>query len=451
MAEKKGTIKLTKSMYKEQIDVTKDVFSGKYSKVCVAAGRRAGKSYTMDRCALGWALSKEDKEVLWCTPSHSQSQEAYDRIESMLRDVNIAAKFNASTSDRKITFKNGSKIKFKSANKFNNLRGNNPDYVILDELAFFPEGALEEAIEPYMISNVDLVILAASTFNGKDKSFYPMWEEGNSSTKDNEDTVTHRLHYSMNPKTNYKFIEKKRKSLPKQVFDQEYEGIAVFGNSSVFGSFLKVQTVKEWQDYKIGHNYFYGIDVSGKGSDKTILTIIDGSTGETVLVYQVKAETGKAKEQIKEIKPILLGYKGAVGYVEVNGLGQSFYDILEEELMETDVQVETFFTTNPLKLKLVSRILLDINDGTIKLPNIDLCPLLDSEMTQYQVKQTPTGSLTYGHPDGTSVHDDTVDSLMMANYARYELCTTGQNMYTSQDVSLYDIMFNNNSRNQDFI
>jgi hypothetical protein len=62
------------------------------------------------------------------------------------------------------------------------------------------------------------------------------------------------------------------------------------------------------------------------------------------------------------------------------------------------------------------------------LPDVELCSKLDNEMSIYEAKRTGSGALTYSHPKG--LHDDYVDSLLMANLARQRWLFPTSDIYT---------------------
>jgi hypothetical protein len=65
---------------------------------------------------------------------------------------------------------------------------------------------------------------------------------------------------------------------------------------------------------------------------------------------------------------------------------------------------------------MVRKLISDIETMTIELPSETLCPALHREFATYTYKLSPTGKLSFSHISGE--HDDHIDSLMMANYAR---------------------------------
>ena len=73
---------------------------------------------------------------------------------------------NCNYSDNYIRLKNGSEILFRSAEKYDNIRGLTVDYGILDEAAFMKQDAWKEAIRPvFMVKGKKVLFI--STPKGK--------------------------------------------------------------------------------------------------------------------------------------------------------------------------------------------------------------------------------------------------------------------------------------------
>lgn len=421
---KQPKLNIGKSFYVEQSNFAKDALYSTYTFITAKSGRQSGKSYCLDRIGIALALRESRVTIMWVTPSHDQSKDAMERIVQILLDSKIEFKPVYSTGDRYILFNcNNSKISFKSSERFDLLRGKHPDYLILDEFAYFKEGAWDKALAPYLIANRKMKVIAASTFNGKN-NFYDFYMRG---IDDRETSyISHSLHYSKNPNANLEYINEQRKRLPRQIFEQEYEGMAIFGSSVVFGDFSHCQTVTKWSEPVENVKYYFGIDWSGTGDDKTILTIMD-DTGKIALIYEVNST--RTPEQVKELFPLIRKYN-AVGYGESNGLGASGNQLLED----MKIQITDWVTTNGSKQDIVSQLIEDITNSEIALPELNLCPKLDSEMSSFVVDRTATGKLQYKHQVGQ--HDDYIDSVMLANKARID--NIG-NYSVTGDVDYYDL------------
>ena len=300
----------------------------------------------------------------------------------------------------------------------------------MDEFAFFKEGAWEFAIKPYFIANKNLICLVASTPASKNH-FYDLWQRGLTKAKNYKN---HRLHYTMNPATNIEFIEEERKSLPKQVFKQEYEGEFVFGSSQVFGEFSNVQRVRKWVKPNHKHRkYYFGIDwATGDGEDDTVIAIIDDMGN---IVYIEEMDRVNNVKQVNRIMEIIKVYN-ANGYSENNSLGSVCNDIMAENGMD----FWRFTTSQSSKDVIVKQLIRDINENVINLPHICLCSKLDSQMTTFMVDRSKNGKLSYHHAPGA--HDDYVDAVMLANQARVDECGIGTEVieeeYEQDDFDPFD-------------
>ena len=81
---------------------------------------------------------------------------------------------NCNYSENYIALKNGSEIIFRSAEKYDNIRGMTVDYGILDEAAFMKEDAWKEAIRPvFMVRGKKVLFI--STPKGK-SWFYELFQ-----------------------------------------------------------------------------------------------------------------------------------------------------------------------------------------------------------------------------------------------------------------------------------
>jgi hypothetical protein len=406
-------IKVFRKLYPEQKAIARDALNGFYNFLVIKAGRQAGKSFCLDRIGISISIRNGNHSLLWITPSHGQSKDAFERIESLTKDIPDMT-YNRSNNDRHITFGNKSVISFYSAERYDNLRGKNPNAVILDEFAYFKDGAFEYAIKPYFIANKNMKVIAASTPAGKGD----FWKLFNKGALNEKNYISHSLHYSMNPKANLEFINSEKSTMAANTFKQEYEGEFIFGESTVFGNFMANQVITEYKEPTKEHKHYFGIDWSTGGSgDKTVITIIN-EIGEVVYVYECVGNN--EIKQSKELVEIIKRYN-AIGYAENNGIGSTCNSLLINNFKGgySSSVLTRFNTSQDSKQKAVQMLILDINTNDVKLPTSNLCPKLDNELSIYQVKRNKNNKLSYSHPSNR--HDDYVDSLWLANKARHKL------------------------------
>ena len=309
--------------------------------------------------------------------------------------------------ERSIEFINGSVLHFLTASNYEAIRGSTFDSVTGDEVAMWKVGALS-VIKPCVAAKKEAIFVMSSTPKGKNE-FY---EEAMKGMDPDNDFVKHyMMSYEDNEMYDLREIEEQRKSMPDIVFRQEYLAEFCFGKSSVFGIFSGGQSLEQW-GVPDGKQHYFGIDNSGDGDDKTVITIMD-ELGEVSYVEEL--DDMSIPDQVAALASIIKRWN-AVGYSEYNGLGLGTSEYLQ---LECHGRVVKWWTSNESKQELVTNFLYELNSGKIKLPTLELCPKLDNEMSTYSVVRLQSGKLQYSHPKG--LHDDYVDSLMLANQARLKL------------------------------
>jgi hypothetical protein len=388
------------------------------------ASRQSGKTYLLERITAYFALSKPGLRIGFVMAQHSQTLKVFREMEAFL-SKSIIKNSSSGAGDRYFEFINGSRVYFYSQLSINAIIGSTFDYLICDEVALWRLNHFN-LIRPTVAAKQNAKVVIASTPRGKN-DFYQLSLEG----RDPATTFVHefRMSYLDNPYYDVREIEHARKTMPDSVFRQEYMAEFIFGRGSVFGEFAKYQTLDHWiSEPQPEKTYYAGIDVAGTGEDSTVLTIID-NLGDIVYIYETQ-ETS-IPLQAREILPILHQFKPHVA-VECNGLGIGLADIIELNYTYMD----RFWMTNERKSEMVSIFLRDLHDNKIKLPTSTLCPKLDNEMTTFMVSRTGSGKLSYGHAPG--LHDDYVDSMLIANYRRISGSIAAYDIYEPEDLSDLD-------------
>ncbi len=192
----------------------------------VAAGRRFGKTVLGTAKILVAATSKPNSVSLWVAPSHSQARMALDMISSIVprnyREVNRTLS--------EIYLPNGSKLLFRSGERWDNLRGEGLVCAVLDEGAFLDERVWTEAVRPALSDHKGDALLI-STFNGENW-FYRYYR--NAIEQDNEQWASWRFLTLDNPFIDPAEVEEARRNLPREVFEQEYEASPMAFSGAVF-------------------------------------------------------------------------------------------------------------------------------------------------------------------------------------------------------------------------
>ena len=383
----------------KQRDMVNGIISSdaKYHVACV--GRQFGKSMMAMNLVLYWAINSGPCKILWVSPVYSQTSKVQKELMAAIGASGIVKSCNY--SENYISLKNGSEILFRSAEKYDNIRGLTMDYGVLDEAAFMKEDAWREAIKPVFLVRGKKVLFI-STPKGK-TWFYELYQLANAHDYPQYQSYTGTSYDT--PYIDTSEIEEAKKTLPKNVFDQEYLARFIDTGGEVFSN-LDECTVDKWPQAR--GKIFCGIDLA-KQEDYTVATFMD-SDGKVVEIYRANAQEWST--MTRDILQLIRKHQATV-YIEVNSIGDVIYEMIAKEWQDT----HPFQTTSKSKTEIIEGLILDVNEASIQIPSKGLWPYLYDELSVFTYEYNPkTRSIKYGHPSG--FHDDTVIALALANYAR---------------------------------
>jgi hypothetical protein len=376
----------------------------------VACGRQFGKSLLAQNLLLYWLLKTGKQKGAWITPVYNQAKKIFTELTNASNE--IITKQNK--ADLIVEFINGSTIQFLSTDNYNTIRGFSFNYVVLDEAAFIKEEAVNEAIFP-TLSALGKKCLIISTPKSKNW-FYNYYLKG---IDQNNDYISFRAISTDNPYIDKDFIYEQRKSLPENIFRQEYEAEFTEAGNDVFTGVEFVCNINEWDVPNRNRRYYFGTDV-GLTHDYSVLTVID-EHGRVAKIIRIN---GLSYEEIgRTFTTELKRYSVVGGYVESNGVGRALYELIKKEIRST----QEFVTTNESKTQGIRNLIYKIQQYELELPSDKLFPQLKQELDAYSYKVNPNGLLSFNAPSG--YFDDCVMSLMMANEAREKLLLKKSSLY----------------------
>ena len=384
----------------------------------VSTGRQFGKSLLGQNLMLYWLLKSSKQKGAWISPIYNQSkkvfQELSDAANKLIKSSNKA--------DLTMEFINGSTLQFLSAERYDSIRGFSFSHMVVDEAAFIKEIAMQEAIYP-TLSALGKKCLIISTPKSKNW-FYNAYLKGSNG---GSDYISFRGISTDNPHIDDSFILEQSKSLPPEIYKQEY--LAEFSESGndVFTGVDAICILNGWTQYQSNKRYYAGIDL-GLQHDYSVLTIMD----DTGRVCRVERINGSSYAEIsKQFISILRPYRITSGYTEVNGPGLPVFEMLRKEIRK----LRDWTTNNSNKAEGIRNLIYDIQEGSLELPHKEFFPHIYNELNAYSYKIGPTGTMTFNAPSG--FYDDCVMSLMLANEAKRSVGSaskiyiggTARNMY----------------------
>lgn len=374
----------------------------------VSTGRQFGKSLLGQNLLLYWLLKNKKSKGAWISPVYMQATKVFKELSNTCHQLIKAD----NKSELSIEFINGSTLKFLSADNYDSIRGFSFDYMVIDEAAFIKKEAINEAILP-TLTVTGKKCLIISTPKSKNW-FYNYWMLG---SEPNEIYTSFTAISEANPYVDKKFIEEQKKTLPTEVFDQEF--LAKFSDSGndVFKNLSNVCILDQFP--KTTEKCVAGID-TGMSGDYSVLAIFSLS-GELVDLTRVNNKS--IQDIATQFTSVLKRYNTVKILVESNGIGVAMYENIRKVFGN---KVENIHTSQDSKLEQVRLLISDIQEEKIKLPSEQLVPELTREFSNYTYKLSGNGKLSFSHPSGG--HDDIVDAVAMANLLRHRPLPT-QSIY----------------------
>ena len=385
--------------YPKQRKILQAILDGKAKFCVVSLGRQSGKSLMGMNLMLYWAINHGPTKILWVSPVYSQTSKVQKELMQAIGQTRIVQTCNY--SDNYIQLVNGTEIIFRSAERYDNIRGFTFDYAILDEAAFMKEEAWKESIRP-TLSVRGKKVCFMSTPKGKNW-FYDIFQYGLSEDHPNWQSFKGSSYDS--PFMPREELEDAKATLPAAVFRQEYEAEFIDSGGEVFTD-LDQSAFHQWPG-PTGKVYC-GIDLA-KQEDWTVATFID-SEARVVEVYRNRHQQWQVL--IDDMLKLIKKWNATV-IVEVNSIG----DVVFEQIKRQWQDSHPFVTTSKSKQEIIEGLILDFNTGGLQIPHRDIFEPLWDELSYFTYDYNPkTRNIRYGHPVG--LHDDTVISLALANYCR---------------------------------
>ena len=202
-------------------------------------------------------------------------------------------------------------------------------------------------------------------------------------------------------------IERQKKEIPEISFRQEYLCEFLDGALTFF---------QGYNERFSRYNYSYdktwiGIDLSGDGSDETIVTKINEK--DEVEQIKVRGTLDMKYQQIAEI--INNAHNLQMAYIEVNGLGAPMFNEIKK-LVRNNVKLKEWITTNATKEQIVTNLALRIAQNRISFNEAD--NELRSQFGTFICRYTKSRKMQFEALSGH--HDDRIMSLAIALQAKLD-------------------------------
>ena len=357
----------------------------------LACGRRWGKDYCTVHEAIKLCFPNKNL-VWWVAPQYSQTKIGWDMALTFL-NYDLVKTLNR--SELYITFINGSELWFKSADNPDALRGRGIDFLVIDEAATVKREAWENALRPSLSDTRGRAVFI-STPKGHNW-FFELWTRGNDPLF--SDYKSWKYPTEANPYIPKAEVEEARRTLPDNVFRQEYMAEFLENVGSVFRG-VRNCVANTLEEPKPTKQYVMGADLA-KHQDFTVLCILD-QHGH--LCFFDRFSELDWVFQRRRIVNVCQRYNSRL-LIDSTGVGDPIYD----ELRREHVRVDGYKFTSASKADLIENLSMQIENKNVSYPEI---PELINELELFTYKMGQTGTIQYTAPEG--YHDDCVIALALA-------------------------------------
>lgn len=420
-------LKISMKLHKAQQEVYDDPHRFKI----VVFGRQSGKSYLARYMCLEGAANL-DKKVMWVSPSIPSARTHWNEIVRLLSKSKYPVLIKQTSKE--IFFPNGGYLVVRSAQVPDNLRGDSLDLIVCDEAAFYPNGEYlwDKVLVPMVTATKGSIVLC-TTPKGRNW-VYNLFELG---LKPNPFYKSFRITSYDSPYQDKALLDEIRRTRPDKKFREEYLAEFIADSGGVFSKIEEAAVTPHLDKPLANGRYVCGIDWANE-PDYTALVTIDIVNRSVV---NLKRFNGMyPNEQIQAIREHMYLWYPEIIVVEKNGLGETFFRLLQSELRDTsegvgldevsqqieirfkDVYVAGFklrgvHWNSAFKRDAVDRLAADIELGRFKLLSTESREgqVMISEFSTYERRVTKAGNIEYGAQEGAT--DDTVMATVLAYLA----------------------------------
>lgn len=388
-------------LHEGQKTVAEKILTLAYPEIALVCGRLWGKD-TIEIPSASYLCRHGYQIGIFCH-SFADCKKIFDKIRAIDRNGVFEYRYSSPLRIKHPT--SGGTIEFYTYSDADKLRGKNFfDIVFLNEASLMPDKDFHAVIQP--LSNSLKMIVYVGTAAPVDW-FQAKFEAGQ---KPNKQIWSYRAPSSQNARINTpEKLAAAKASMPPDLYAQEYECEFVAANGAAFSN-TESLFVLDTMARPTETNYF-GVDV---GMQSDYFVIIGLNQRGELIYYERMLRVGYPEANARTINA-LKNFKGFC-FIEINGTGRPVYDNVLDGLGR-NTKMEIFAYDESKKddrRDAWGALFTSISLGEIKVPKtmIDL----REELAKMTYNRLPSGDIKYEAKAG--FHDDIVDALKLANFAR---------------------------------
>ena len=361
----------------------------------ICCGRRWGKTRYAAAKLIDQGATSEGGDYGWIAPTYliaDRGVEAVRQIGGELVNIHgdnpTLAEFDGP--------KGHVRIYFLSAERPQAILGFGFRGIVLDETAQIPADVWQTYIRPTLSDHMGWASLI-STPRGRNW-FFDMFTRGGE-----PGYASFTFPSNSNPFFPAEEWEEARRTLPSDVFKQEYE--AQFLEDSA-GVFRGIDACLVDAAPSATGPVVVGIDLA-KHNDYTVCIAMDAATGACLAMDRFNMLDWPIQKG--RIREFCRAWRGTA-WMEVNSIGDAIYDDLKGEVSD----LRPWVTNNASKARAIQQLSVDIEQRRVSWPRA--WSVLTDELKRYEYAISARGVMTYNAPAG--FHDDCVMAFAICNVNR---------------------------------
>jgi hypothetical protein len=377
----------------------------------VCTGRRFGKTMCLAAELLDRGATEKAGEYGWVAPTYNVAERGIEAIR-LIADGAIEVSGRAPSRVEWRSKIGTSRIWFLSADNPDNIRGFGFQGIVIDEAAAIPVSVWHYVLRPTIAQTLGWAVFV-STPKGRNW-FYDLYTRGLDPGE--KDYASFSFPSKASPYFPAKEWEEAKRTLPADVFRQEYEAEFLEDSAGVFRNIdgcLFDPAALSMEQRAPSRNVIIGCDVA-KHTDWTVLIAMDAETGRCFDMERFNHLDWPIQKE--RILAFAFKHRGRI-VLDATGVGDPIYD----DLKRVWADIEGFKFTSSSKTALVQRLIVAVEQRRVSWPAA--WEVLTAEMRRYEYAISPSGGITYDAPSG--YHDDCVMALALANHRRWETESCG--------------------------
>jgi hypothetical protein len=420
---------------------------------CVCTGRRFGKTLCLAAELADRGSHEGGGDYGWVAPTYNVAERGIEAFRTIGEGfVNVCGRAPSRVEFQGMVGMPPTRVWFLSADNPDNIRGFGFKGLVIDEAAAIPADVWHYVLRPTIAQTLGWAVFV-STPKGRNW-FYDLFTRGLDPSE--TDYASFRFPSNASPYFPAKEWEEARRTLPADVFRQEYEAEFMEDSAGVFRN-VDACLIKEFEqkDAKFAkadeyiRNVVIGCDVA-KHTDWTVLIAMDAETGRCFAMERFNHLDWPIQKE--RILGFARRYRGRL-ILDASGVGDPIFD----DLKRVYVDIEPFKFTSLSKTELVQRLIVGVEQRRVSWPagavvrsqesesRMGAGPgeefeqktakftkggageqweVLTNEMKRFEYQISPSGGITYNAPAG--YHDDCVMALALANHRRWETESVGR-------------------------